>query len=139
MNKHARMTPLIAHDLTLMGMKHSGIPCPICSPMAPRTIWWSMVMPLPDGVLAPLSRYEGGSCCHDCAAAETMIGLGIVPDFDMARVAVGNDRLESLRLPGGRYFGLILLGIARPSMHGDLGTLLSWQAEMGYPPGESED
>lgn len=66
--------------------------------------------------------------------------LGILPggSFNMARVAAGNDRLESLRLPGVR-FGLMAHGIVRVSKPDDLMTLLSWQREMGYPPDEEED
>lgn len=65
--------------------------------------------------------------------------FGILPggSFNMARVAVGNDRLESLRLPEVR-FGLMAHGIVRPSHRGDLHTLLTWQHEMGYPPDEEE-
>lgn len=136
-DKHAGMRPLIAHPITLMGMAHSGTPCPVCSALAPNVLWYSMVMPLPDGVMAPLSRYQGGHICHDCASAETLIGMEILPEFNMARVAVGNDRLESLRLPDGRFFGLVKDGIVRPSRTGDLITLLNWQREMGYP--EEED
>lgn len=51
-------------------------------------------------------------------------------DFAMARIAVGNDRQEQLRMPGFPM-GLVLYGIMRPSQPGDFETLLDWHDRMG--------
>ena len=59
-------------------------------------------------------------------------------DFGMARVAVGNERCDQLRLPGAPM-GLVGMGVVRPSKEGDLLSLFGWQAAMGYRRWEEDD
>jgi len=132
MSLHDRMRPLIGPTISLFGMPHTGEPCPTCRAVAPLHILYEMVLPLPHGVYAPLSRHGYGPICHDCAAAESLVDMGILPGWKMARIATGNDRSESLRLPGVR-FGLMAHGIVRPSHNGDLHALYEWQRQMFYP------
>jgi hypothetical protein len=82
------------------------------------------VMPLAEGALAPLARDGSGKCCFDCAAADAVVAsLGL--EFDAARIAVGNDRQEQLRLPGMKM-GLVMAGYVRPSKAGDLEAHHAW-------------
>lgn len=48
--------------------------------------------------------------------------------FDMLRLAVGNDRQESLRMPEGmaRHFGLMATGIVKTAHRGQLEAHLAW-------------
>jgi len=84
------------------------------------------VMPLPPGAFAPLARDRSGPCCRDCAAADTVVAFskgGL--DFEMARVAVANDRQEQFRLPG-IPMGLVQDGLVQPSEEGDFERHLAW-------------
>lgn len=91
-------------------------------------------MPLPPGAMAPLGL-DGKPYCHDCAAADTLIKLKIIPpgggdprlleDFLMARTCTGNDRQEQFRLPG-IPMGLVAQGLMRPSKPGDLEEHWEW-------------
>lgn len=108
-------------------------------------VWPDMVMPLPQGdAVAPLARDGSGPCCFDCAAADGLFRavlqgkhahLGEASTFDqtwftMARVAVGNDRLEQERLPG-IPMGLVYYGLVAPSQPGDLEQHHAWLASLG--------
>lgn len=54
-----------------------------------------------------------------------MVRLGYVPDWDMARTAVSNDRQEQLRLPGAPL-GLVQMGLMRPSEEGEFERHHDW-------------
>ncbi len=98
-------------------------------------------MPLPKGDDAPLAcvppdHPDHGPCCFDCAAADTLVKAGMIlrrpldlRDLDqaflMARIAVGNDRQEQLRLPG-IPMGLVFTGLVRPCSEGDLQKHHDW-------------
>lgn len=100
-------------------------PCPRCYPLAKQpshteeqsVIWPEMVQPLPEGAFAPLAHDRSGKCCFDCASADAVFGRGLAPDWEAARIAVGNDRLESMRLPATMRFafGLVKAGLVRAS------------------------
>ena len=86
------------------------------------------VLPLPS-VAPPRSRPGNKPCCHDCALADALVGMGI-PTWDMARTAVANDRQEQLRLPGAPI-GLVQSGLMRPNEEGDLDRHHKWLANHG--------
>ena len=66
------------------------------------------IMPLPK--CPPRAVDTQKPCCHDCASADTLVKLGFVPTWGMARVAVANDRQELLRLPG------VLIGLSQQQL-----------------------
>jgi hypothetical protein len=82
-------------------------------------------MPLPK--FGPMS-VTGGPCCFDCQASENIVKFGVLPEFEMARVAVANDRQELLRLPEGvaKFKGLCKDGLILPSSLDDLDNHLAW-------------
>lgn len=101
-----------------------------------------MVMPLPEGVRAPYAIDGSGKCCYDCASADTLIKLGLVikarpgdkdwsTAFEMARIAVGNDRVDQLRMPG-MPMGLVNRGYVRPCADGDLERHHKWLDEHNF-------
>ena len=101
-----------------MSIYEKDYPCPRCLPLAfhghirPETI-----MPLQGGARDAQAIDGSGPCCVDCEAADTMIRLGMVPDFVMARVCTGNDRQERLRLPDlGHHYGLAKVGVMKEAM-----------------------
>lgn len=87
------------------------------------------IQPLPE-LAPPLSRQNNAPCCHDCAVADTLVALGYVPDWDMARTVVSNDRQEQLRLPGAPM-GLVGMRLMRPSAPGDMERHHAWLAKQG--------
>jgi len=113
------------------------LPCPRCLPMAGfGRIRLEMVQPLPKGAAAPLAKVPGGGpCCFDCAAADTLSRLSPKVnremDFEMARIAVGNDRQEQYRLPGVPL-GLVKAGYVRPSKKGDFEKHIKWLEENNW-------
>ena len=114
----------VSSTLTLFGIPHTTTPCPKCVKLlTPKRdeIRVETVLPLPEGAHAPMSRYSKEHICFDCAAAEFLMREGL--DFDMMRIAVGNDRQEKLRLPG---YAAGLPNV-RASHPGDLQTLHEWQ------------
>src|ERR1700710_1546251 len=80
-------------------------PCPRCLPMAQAgDLRMEMVQRLPEGARAPRSvpHNDGdyrGPCCFDCGAADTLVKLDHVFDFEQARIAAGNDRQEQYPMP----------------------------------------
>lgn len=89
-----------------------------------------MVQRLPEGARAPRSvPHNGGDyrgpCCFDCGAADTLVKLDHVFDFEQARIAVGNDRQEQYRMPGAPL-GLVQQRLVRPSEAGDLEEQHRW-------------
>ena len=90
------------------------VACPRC---LDADILPEMIMPLPD--YPPTGKDGSGPCCHDCASAETVVRVVGLMTWHMARIAVGNDRMESLRLPGA-LIGLARMGFMRGNDPGDL-------------------
>lgn len=82
------------------------------------------IQPLP-APAPPRLRSDNTPCCHDCALADTLVRLGYVPDWDMARTATANGRQEQLRLPGAPI-GLVQMGLQRANEAGDLERHWTW-------------
>lgn len=121
----------------------AGAPCQRCF-----ALWdgghidAEMVQPLPSCPSIGLNRERQ---CSDCQAAETLLKLGMVATvdlkafvngdekaaddyesgFQMARICVGNDRMEQYRLPGVPM-GLVKMGLVRPNAPGDFDAHLKW-------------
>jgi hypothetical protein len=117
-----------------MPMRLAPKPCPRCLRMAQQDkIRVETVMPLPR--CPPLARDGSGPCCHDCASADSLLSPAITGskdgssylDFEMARIAVGNDRQEDFRLPCGMRMGLVLAGLVRHIGLEGLGEHHKWQ------------
>lgn len=90
-------------------------PCPRCLSLAQKgRLRPETVQRLPPGAMAPLARDGSGKCCFDCASAEGVMRRISGMDFEMARIAVANDRQEQYRLPGASM-GLVAMGLVRPS------------------------
>lgn len=95
-------------------------PCQRCLDMARNGVLrFEMVQRLPKSPYAPSAVDGSGPCCRDCGAADTLTRVSKGLNFEMARVAVGNDRQEQYRLPGVPL-GLVQLGLMAPSIKGDL-------------------
>lgn len=122
-----------------------GEACPRClAPTIGGALWPEMVMPLPQDA-PPLARDGSGPCCHDCAAADGLNAIALPGKYEhlqhgdpetrtwwlMARVAVGNDRIEQLRLPGAPM-GLVFYGLMAPSKRGDYEAHRAWLDSLGY-------
>ena len=117
--------------MKLFGIEHDDYLCPSCRAVASQ-IRRETLMPVPLGSRAPLSRRRKiGAICFDCAATEALMTLNSGLDFPMARIAVGNDRQEKLRLPGlaGHAKGIPMV---KGALAGDLSRLQRWQK--GLPP-----
>jgi hypothetical protein len=107
----------------------TDIPCPRCTALARELkIRAEMVMSLPAGAFAP-QDYRGNKQCFDCNAAQlvqrVVLKIPGITGFEMARIAVGNDRQESLRLPSVPM-GLIMAGLMQASKVGDFERHLKW-------------
>lgn len=121
-------------------------PCPRCLALYDAgKIPGEMVRPLPEGARAPLAIDGSGKCCYDCGSADTLIKFKVVPyarpgdkdfpsSFGMARIAVGNDRADQLRMPG-ISMGLVMMGYVRKSAPGDLERHFAWMREQQIEPG----
>jgi len=121
-------------------------PCPRCLDLYRREkIRGETVMPLPQGAFAPMEMYRPIKCCRDCAAADTLIRIGLIRKarrddeadreqaFIMARIVVGNDRQEQLRLPGFPM-GLVGEGLVAPCEVGDFERHHKWLAKHDIDP-----
>ncbi len=99
-------------------------PCPRCLRLSDDGVldYPEMVQPL--GERPALARDKSGVCCSDCRAADALMRYAGI-DFDMARIAVGNDRMEQNRLPGAPI-GLVGAGFMKPSEPGALDRHLAW-------------
>jgi hypothetical protein len=106
-------------------------PCPRCLPLAQEgKLRMEAVQRLPSRAWAPVARDRSGKCCRDCAAADVVMGnYGMT--FEMARIAVANDRQEQYRLPGVPT-GLVHVGIVRPSKQGDFDEQTAWLDKNGW-------
>ncbi len=113
-----------------------GEPCPRCLELyLDGKLARESVQPIPE--LAPFAAVPGGGrCCRDCASADTLVKLKMVPSFEHARAAVAQDRGEQLRLPGAPI-GLVGRGLVRPSIEGDLVRHYEW-LEANVPEDEED-
>lgn len=120
-----RTEPPAAKKLMLFGFAHCRTPCPMCSALVGVEDHISIltVLPVPLPPRAPMGRKTGKPVCVDCATAEGLMSFVPALTFEMARIAVGNDRQELLRLPGVRMG----LPMVRLSCEGDLARLHRWQ------------
>ena len=121
---NARVCPLVRSTVKT----GEGEPCPRCLRLwLEDKIDREMVMPL-DGrpAMDPLAFDGSGKCCQDCASADTLTRL--CPGFRAARIAVGNDRREQLRMPG-MPMGLVKSGHMRSNDPGDFALHLAWLEE----------
>lgn len=114
-------------------------PCPRCLDLYKRErIRGETVMPMPQGAYAPMEMYRPVKCCRDCAAADTLVRIGLIGGrpqrdsdadretaFIMARIVVGNDRQEQLRLPGVPM-GMVGEGLVAPCVEGDFDRHHAW-------------
>lgn len=80
---------------------------------------------LPKGALAPLARDGTGKCCFDCASADAVRRHTSGMNFEMARIAVANDRQDQYRIPGAPM-GLVRMGLVRPSEPDDFEEQRNW-------------
>lgn len=92
---------------------------------------------LPEGAFAPLAVDGSGKCCLDCASADTLVKMRLVPEWGMARICVSNDRMEQYRLPGVPM-GLVAEGLVRPSEAEDFDDQLEWLDRTGRGSYEQE-
>lgn len=106
-------------------------PCPRCLEAFEEGIMRAQaIQRLPEGAFAPLAIDGSGKCCHDCASADTLVRMKLLPRWGMARTAVSNDRMEQYRLPGAPM-GLVQQGLVRPSEDGDFEDQLEWLERRG--------
>jgi hypothetical protein len=106
--------------------------CPRCKALAVAgRIRAETVQRLPEGACAPMGLNRQKEC-FDCASAETLLRMGVIgrgtmddQAFEMARIAVGNDRQEQYRAPG-LPLGLVQAKLMRPSAPGDFEEQLAW-------------
>ena len=116
-----------------LGRKLSETPCPRCLELAQTgRIRTETVQRLPEGLgVAPRARDGSGKCCFDCASADGLLQRVSGMTFEMARIAVGNDRQEQYRLPGVPM-GLAMDGQIRKSAPGDLEDQHAWLERMRW-------
>lgn len=102
-------------------------PCRRCLALVlSGTIRRETLQPLYGDARDALAIDGSGPCCRDCAAADTLMRIGQGhPDFAATRIATGNCRQESLRLPGVPI-GYVKMRIMRPSEPGDLDRHYKW-------------
>lgn len=113
-----------------MDIPMTTTPCSVCYALAKeRQIRDEMVQPLPQGAFASRSVKHKCGICLDCSAAETLLRFKLVPEFLMARIAVGSDREDQLRLPGVPT-GLVAAGFVRVSKAGDFEAHMAWLDEI---------
>jgi hypothetical protein len=118
--------PKQIQTLMLFGVEHTRQLCPSCE-RSRSFLRRETMMPVPRGASAPLSELKGmGRICFDCAAAETARRFNHGLTWEMARIAVGNDRQEKLRLPGAP----IGLPYVRAATQKDIDRLHAWQDEV---------
>lgn len=121
-------------------------PCPRCLDLYQREkIRGETVLPIPQGAFAPFEMHRRVKCCRDCAAADTLIRIGVITRarrdddadreqaFIMARIVVGNDRQEQLRMPGVPM-SLVGRGLVAPCRFGDFEKHHVWLKRHGIDP-----
>lgn len=113
-------------NMTTVFDRATETPCPICRNLAGiGEIRRETVMPLPQ--FGPVNR-DNQKCCFDCQSAENLVKYGMVPTFLHARIAVGNERQETLRMPVGmaELMGLCSHGLVRSANETQLDRHLDW-------------
>ena len=114
------------------GVKLTEMPCPRCLALAQSgQLRAEAVQRLPPNPWAPSARDKSGRCCFDCASADAVMSFVGGMTFEMARIAVGNDRQEQYRLPGAPM-GLVRERLVRPSKPGDLEDQHAWLDSMRW-------
>jgi hypothetical protein len=74
-------------------------PCPRCLALYETgKIRGEIVMPLPFKAPPYAKVPNGRPCCFDCSSADALVRGPIT--FEMARITIGNDRQEEMRLSG---------------------------------------
>ena len=112
--------------MTTVFERATEIPCPICLNLAETgQIRRETVMPLPQ--FGPVN-FDNQKCCFDCQSAENLVKYGMVPTFLHARIAVGNERQETLRMPIGmaELMGICSRGLLWPANETQLDHHLEW-------------
>lgn len=107
--------------------------CPTCVKLAfEDVIDREAIMPLP--LFSAISIYSRERVCPDCQAGENLVKAGILPEFDMARVAVAAERLEHLRLPVGmsEHMGMTKSRLMKPCSIEDLKQHQDWLKKKGF-------
>lgn len=108
-------------------MPLTEVPCPRCLALYKAGgLRAEAVQRLPEGAYAPLARDGSGKCCLDCASADAVLDMCMVPDFAYARSVVAYDRQEQYRLPGVPTGLAGPAGLVRPSVPGDHEDQLTW-------------
>lgn len=112
--------------------RFSETPCPRCMALAQdHKIRPETVQRMPEGLgVAPIAQDGSGKCCFDCGFADGLVARKLGMDFEMARIAVGNDRQEQYRLPGAPM-GLVQQGL-RKNKPGDLDEQHKWLDRMDW-------
>lgn len=92
-----------------------GEPCPLCMELyEDRRIRQETVQPVKRGAFSGSvsRRFRGLKICRLCAAAEGLADRGLGMTFEMARIAVGNEFQEAIRMPRGmsKTYGLRVCG-----------------------------
>ena len=106
-------------------------PCPRCLKLAwNEKIRVETIMPLPEHPAR--SRDENEPVCRDCESADTVQALNPSLSWEMARVAVANDRQDQFRLPGAPM-GLVGQGLVRPCEPRDFEHHHEWLRCQGLP------
>lgn len=107
--------------------------CPTCVKLAfEDVIDREAIMPL--SPFPAISIYSKERICPDCQAAENLVKAGILPEFNMARVAVASERLEHLRLPFGmsEHMGMTKSRLMKPCSVEDLEKHQDWLKKKGF-------
>jgi len=112
-------------------------PCPRCLRLFNDRVLDDPETVQPLGKCPALARDRSGVCCDDCRVADALMRYAGM-DFDMARIAVGNDWMEQHRLPGAPI-GLVGAGFMKPSEPGVLERHLAWLERHGLLPNEGGD
>ncbi len=100
--------------------------CPRCIVLVHgRDIRRETLQPLRGGAADALAVDGSGPCCRDCEAADNLMKLASGLTFVMARVATGNFRQESMRLPGVKM-GIAKTNIVQVSEEGELDSHHDW-------------
>lgn len=113
-------------NMTTVFDRATETPCPICLNLAESgQIRRETVMPLPQ--FGPVNR-DNQKCCFDCQSAENLVKYGMVPTFLHARIAVGNERQETLRMPIGmaELMGMCSRGLVRSANETQLDHHQEW-------------
>lgn len=109
----------------------SSEPCPQClddlaAGILPHP---EAVQRLPKDALAPLGL-DGRKVCFDCQSTDVVMRHNGCMTWEMARIAVANDRADRFRLPGVPM-GLAYYGLTRLNAPGDFDDHYAWLRRQG--------